>query len=57
MKKHDDAGSFKQNTCPFVSNGECEIPPCDSCFIDECRGMLSNDGYADDYYGYGDDYQ
>lgn len=57
MKTYDDAEGFKKNACPFVRNGECEIPPCNSCFIDGCRGMQNGDDYADDHYGYGDDYQ
>lgn len=26
----------KLEPCPFVDNGECDVPPCSSCLIYEC---------------------
>ncbi len=37
MKIYDDAEILTYIPCPFVRNGECEIPPCNSCFIENCR--------------------
>lgn len=31
--------------CPFVRNGECEIPPCNSCFLYNC---ISNPEWESD---------
>ncbi len=36
--RYDDTETliYSQGSCLFVRNGECEIPPCSSCFIDNC---------------------
>lgn len=27
----------KNSPCPFVRSGECEIPPCNSCYLYNCK--------------------
>lgn len=36
VKDDDYMKMFKDSPCPFVRSGECEIPPCNSCFMYQC---------------------
>lgn len=38
----DYTKNFKDSPCPFVRNGECEVPPCNSCFIESCKSQNRN---------------
>lgn len=46
MRMYDDTegSDYMQHPCPFVRYGECEIPPCNDCFIEGCIGRQEKDG-------------
>lgn len=38
----------EQITCPFIINNECDVPPCNSCYIYNCIYHVANLGKEGD---------
>lgn len=41
---NNNAKSLNGNICPFILNGECDVPPCNSCYIDKCETYIALHG-------------